>query len=225
MNGWPDIPGGWTDEAVCIAGVEFRIRRPADPDAFLDDPGVIQANLANDYMPYWGFIWPSAIAMTEWIVKQDWRPAHLLEIGCGVGLTGLAALSRGHRVTFSDHDQQAVEAACRNAELNGFDNHDGVVADWRSPGTQRFETVIANDVLYEQTLHSILIEFLEAVVARQGTAWFGDPGRERAAEFMTLARERGWRTIRYGFNDTHQLPETAGVWQLSRIGEGLKTGD
>ncbi|MBI1904343.1 MAG: hypothetical protein HYS13_24880 [Planctomycetia bacterium] len=49
----PPVPGGWTADVVDVAGRTFHLTRPADPDAFLDDPQVHEKNLESGYMPYW----------------------------------------------------------------------------------------------------------------------------------------------------------------------------
>ncbi len=49
----PAIPGGWGSELFEAVGKQFDLWLPQKPDAFLDDPGVIEANRRDDYMPYW----------------------------------------------------------------------------------------------------------------------------------------------------------------------------
>ena len=72
--------------------------------------------------------------LAKWIVRQRW-PGGLaaLEVGCGLGLPGIAALSMGVKVTFSDFDATALRFASDNAILNGFSNFDVLHMDWEHP--------------------------------------------------------------------------------------------
>src|SRR5215472_11988173 len=102
MDTLPPIPGGWTTRDFLLAGRSLRLMLPASPDAFLDDPAVVEANRRNDYMPYWSYLWPTSLETAVAVLKNDWpRRTEFLEIGAGTALAGLAALARGHRVTFS----------------------------------------------------------------------------------------------------------------------------
>ena len=56
-----------------------------------------------------------------------------MEVGCGLGLPGVAALARGLRVTFSDYDPAALEFAARNARLNQLENFCLLRLDWHAP--------------------------------------------------------------------------------------------
>ena len=60
-----------------------------------------------------------------------------LEIGCGLGLPGVAALSVGLRVTFSDYDATALGFAADNARANGFLDFETLQLDWRYPPPER----------------------------------------------------------------------------------------
>src|SRR5262249_59859503 len=104
-SGLPDIPGDWTEGTWSIAGREFRLTLPADPDAFLDDAEVHAAHERTEYMPYWAYLWPSALHMAKRVRQADWSASsEILELAAGIGLVGLAALSKGHAVTFSDYE-------------------------------------------------------------------------------------------------------------------------
>ena len=123
-----------------LAGRTIRLVRPADPDQLLDDPLVANWNRSDDYMPYWAYLWPAAYLLAEGVSREPW-PAQVpesqgfqvLEIGCGLGLAGLAAVARGLRVQFTDYDQAALDFVVRSAAENGFDRSQFSIRrlDWR----------------------------------------------------------------------------------------------
>jgi 2-polyprenyl-3-methyl-5-hydroxy-6-metoxy-1,4-benzoquinol methylase len=108
----PQIPGGWTTRDIEICGRTFHITLPTSPDAFLDDASVLAESRRNDYMPYWPYLWPASLPMSEAVVREGWEPGtEILEIGAGIGFVGLVALSCGHQVTFTDYRAEAVDLA------------------------------------------------------------------------------------------------------------------
>lgn len=89
----PSITGGWTDREWTIEGHSFRMTLPAVPDALLDDNEVHEAFDRDEYMPYWAFLWPSALKMVATILRTEWPAgSEVLELGAGIGLVGLAGL-------------------------------------------------------------------------------------------------------------------------------------
>jgi predicted nicotinamide N-methyase len=86
-------------EAVLLEGHTFQMLRPGEPDRLLDNPAVVQAFERDEYMPYWADLWPAARMLAKVILRETW-PAGLeaLELGCGLGLPGIAALAKGLRV-------------------------------------------------------------------------------------------------------------------------------
>src|SRR5260370_604012 len=82
------------------------------------------------------------------IVREPWQASvPAWEIGCGLGLPGVPALSMGLRVTFSDYDATALKFAADNARYNGFDDFQTLQLDWRSPpGDKKWPVVLASDL-------------------------------------------------------------------------------
>jgi len=190
----PAIPGGWTPQEWEIGPHRLKLMRPADPDLFLDDVHVHQANEKNDYMPYWAFLWPSAVKMAAAVLQADWPVGtSVLELGAGIGLVGLASLKRGDKVTFSDYDATALHLCRLNARLNGLPDPQLLKLDWRQIPDQRFPVLIGCEVTYDAPLHEPLLEFIEQILEPGGVCWLGDPGRYQAQNFFDRATARGFR--------------------------------
>jgi predicted nicotinamide N-methyase len=171
-------------EHVLIDDREFLIERPAASDKLLDHPAVRTAFAADEYMPYWADLWPAARMLAKVIVREPWpvppsgEKLHALEIGCGLGLSGIAALAVGLRVTFSDYDATALRFAAENARLNGYSDFDTLQMDWRFPprGLQ-VPVVLASDLIYEMRNVEPLVELIGVVLAPAGLCLITDQDR------------------------------------------------
>jgi predicted nicotinamide N-methyase len=188
------IPGGWSEREVSIGPHRFRLFTPTDPDELLqhlESPEATeQPHLAD---PYWAKLWPAAPSLAESLVRNPPpRGTRVLELGCGSGLVGIAALACGLDVTFSDYVPFAVELAQENAARNGFPNAKGIVLDWRQPRDEQFPWIVAADVTYDRANLDPLLNVLDRMLVPDGRAWFGDAGRSPSEGFQSRARARGW---------------------------------
>src|SRR5207237_8824362 len=77
---------------------------------------------------------PASRMLARAVLREPW-PGGLtaLEVGCGLGLPGVAALARGMEVIFSDCDLTAMRFAAENAKLNGFTVFELRPIGWRFP--------------------------------------------------------------------------------------------
>lgn len=190
----PAIPGDWDLKTIQLAGRRITFRLPREPDLFLDDPAVQEANRVNDYMPYWSFLWPAAPPMARALARAPWPTgSRILELGSGIGLVGLAALLRGDDVVFSDYDATSLTLCRTNAQLNGFADAETLLLDWRGDaGGETFPVIIGCEVTYDANQHEPLLNVLDQRLQAGGLCWLGDPGRYQSPLFFKRARERGY---------------------------------
>jgi predicted nicotinamide N-methyase len=190
---FPEIAGGWATRKFVLEGRAFQVTMPANPDALLDLPEVLAANVRDDYMPYWGHLWPSSLDMGAELLRTKWRPGtQALELGTGIGLVALAALAAGLSVVLSDYDRQSVQLALSNAVQNGFPQARGIRLDWRQPLPCTFPLILACELIYEKRNHTPLLDTFDAMLAPDGVAWVADPERHQADAFLDLARHRSY---------------------------------
>lgn len=178
---------------ISLCGHTILYNVPADPEAVLLEAvsGEQTGNRFTD--PYWGLLWDAAPVTAERVLRHRWPDRwQCLELGCGVGLTGVAALFAGLKVDFSDLVPAAVRMALGNAALNGFPNADGLVLDWRDPPQRQYDLLLASDVLYDSANHEPLLNVLNRMLKDGGMVWIGDAGRHNAPAFIAQARQAGW---------------------------------
>lgn len=177
-----------------VGGHAIQLQIPADPEQVLSD--AVDAGQDGDGAadPYWCLVWAAAPHTAELIVAHDWPPAATaLEIGCGVGLPGIAAELHGLNVTYSDYSQPAVAQALENARANGIADPQGLVLDWKRPTDQSFDLIFGSDVLYDRQNHQPVLNVLSKMLAPDGQAWLGDMGRYALEGFVRLATDSGWQ--------------------------------
>jgi len=194
----PEAVAETVRDAVFIDDYRFRIDRPVDSDKLFDHPWVRSAYAADEYAPYWAKLWPAARMLAKVVVRENWaayaRPVRVLEVGCGLGLAGVAALSRGLDVTFSDVDETALAFAAANARINGYpDGFRTLPLDFRCPPTDvKYPVVIGSDLMYEERLVDPLVGLLRAVLAPGGVCLITDPDRTPARVFRWKLAEAGY---------------------------------
>lgn len=180
------------------SGSVYRITRPTDVDRLID----AMADDPEENLPHWADVWPSGIALADAILgaPEVVRGRRVLELGCGLGTTAIAALQAGAALTVTDYAPGAL-ALCRlNARDNAGREPTTLQLNWRRPSAaflalagHGFPVVLAADVLYEARDIEPLLALAERVVAPGGTLWLAEPGRPVAHEFVRQLDARGWR--------------------------------
>src|SRR6476469_10426314 len=130
-------------DRIRVGDVELELRRPAAPDALIDE----EAFADDEFLPYWAELWPAARALAEALPALS--GLRVVELGCGLGLPSLVAAAKGAHVTATDWSPDAIDLLRQNAARNGLELH-AEVRDWREPWNDRFDLALAADVLYER---------------------------------------------------------------------------
>jgi predicted nicotinamide N-methyase len=174
-----DALGTIIRDQVIVDGQTFIIFRPDESDRLLDHPFVRSAFAADEYLPYWTDLWPAARMLARVIMRMTWVPStRALEIGCGLGLPGIVALSKGLQVIFSDYDATALRFAADNARANGYEDFRLLQMDWRQPPENLCVPVIlGSDLFYEQRHAAPLAALIKKVLSPDGVCLLADHDR------------------------------------------------
>ncbi len=194
-----DLPG---------TSVPFQIARPVDYDRLIDEA----AADPEQNLPYWAEIWPSGVALAARIARAPDTVSgkRVLELGCGLGVTAVAALRAGADLLVTDYAPEALALCALNTLQQSGSQPASLRINWRDPTQTRdprlavaFPVVLAADVLYERRDIGPLLALIEQVVAPGGELWLAEPGRPPAARFLETMQTCGW---------TRESERCAGPW-------------
>ncbi len=146
------------------------------------------------HIPYWSILWPSAFALADFcyrhhsLIKEEIS----LEIGCGLGLAGIAASQMGAEVIYSDFDESALAFAKENHALN-FSGMPGWTQqiDWFNPPSQKYDLILGSDVVYEANQVEAIQKTFKKCLSSRGKAWLTEPNRSHAQSWMKALEGEG----------------------------------
>lgn len=116
----------------------------------------------------------------------------VLDLGCGMGLSGTVAALLGAKVLFADIEPPALLFARLNS-LPWADRVRTRKLDWRADRLgEQFDLIIGADILYERSQWEYQEPFLSQHLAPGGTVLLGEPGRQSGDLFVDWIRQRSW---------------------------------
>ena len=172
--------------------------------------------------PFWAFAWSGGQALAVYVLDHPEVVAgkRVLDLACGSGLVGIAAMQAGAaHVICNDIDAYAEAAVALNADLNGvhIDFLSGDLLVGPAPPILdhlNVDVVLAGDICYEKTMTEAMLTFLGQAIVQNATVLVGDPHRTYfpSTGFRKLA-DYSVRTIA-DIEDVAEKP--AAVWELIR---------
>jgi predicted nicotinamide N-methyase len=191
-------------ETVRLGPLELPFIRIADPNRVLDEVAAeedrierVSGKRASEdqlHLPYWAELWDSALALATFLAAQSLTLSgqSVLDLGCGMGLSGTAAAALGARVLFADLEAPALLFA----RLNSLPSAPRVRTrrlDWRSDRLgERFDLILGADILYERKQWDYLEPFWRRHLGPHGRVLLGEPGRKTGEMFVEWIADRGW---------------------------------
>jgi len=144
-------------------------------------PGSRLSQLVGDaeVPPYWAYGWAGGTVLARHMLDRPEvvRGSHVLDLGCGSGVVGIAAAKAGAvRVTASDIDANALAATRLNAALNEVEI-DIVEGDLIGGLLPEVDIVLVGDLFYDRDTAARVLPWLQACRAAGKTILIGDPFR------------------------------------------------
>ena len=214
-------------EPVEIGPLRFDFTRAADPNRILDEVALEEDRREKAtgkrkredelHLPYWAELWDSSLGLAHFVVRE-W--AHcgagqsavaslarqglrggptptVMDLGCGMGLAGVAAARLGLRVLFADIESPALlfaqlnclpdRARCRVRRVNWQTDRLG----------ESFDLILGADIVYDRSQWASLDSFFQAHLAPGAAVVLGEPGRSSGEEFEPWITNRGWTVTRF----------------------------
>lgn len=142
--------------------------------------------------PYWAYLWTGARVLADYATRRmTLAGTRVLEIGCGLGLPGIAAAAAGAHVTFVDTAAPALAFIRASLDANGLEG-DLRGVDYRTlPKGERFDLILAAEVAYEPEGFGDLAAFFSRHLAPGGRVVMADGFRTNTRPlYRACRRER-----------------------------------
>lgn len=201
---------------VTVGQRRYEVVGPGNYDSLIDDPRVAIRFEQDEFLPYWAEFWPACVLLAEEVdrwPKFEAIPSQgdgvdnctsasaaclrenaplVLELGCGLGLASLVALSRGCRVIASDYEDDALAFVLESARRSGLPEPRLEFIDWRRTYPElSLDRIVAAEVLHEQRNLEPIARFIQAHLAPSGVAQIIDGNRCVADTFPSAAADHG----------------------------------
>jgi len=181
---------------VRIADVDYRLWVLADKQQFADaDGAAARTGISSANWPLFGQLWPAGAVLATYLAGLPMAGRHILEIGCGMGLSSLLLQRRGGDITASDQHPLAAAFLARNCAENGLPPIPFVAAGWGDTAATalgRFDLIVASDILYERGHADAVAAFLHQHAAAACEFILTDPGRGQAPRLCKALLLQGY---------------------------------
>ncbi|NDV17861.1 methyltransferase domain-containing protein [Pseudodesulfovibrio sp. JC047] len=214
------FPDPGSQVRVEVEGKTWLLDRAADLEALWDQ--MDEADLGDDdRVPYWAEVWPASVLLGRHIVRNTdrLRGRKCLDLGCGLGLTGMIASSVGADVVAFDYEWPAVRFARHNADLNGVPHPLWMVMDWRQPAlpAASFEYMWGGDILYEKRFFEPLMQLFRHALKPGGSIWIGEPVRTVSRPVWDELRAQGFAPVKITVEKVALCGQnqTVNLWEIT----------
>lgn len=152
--------------------------------------------IARGRRPLWAYVWPAGLVLAE-LVARRWAAElagkRVLELGCGLGVVGLAAAKLGAHVTLADREPEALTEAAAIAAHNALTVTTQLLEWGRVPEamTASFDFVLGADIMYDPAQLTPMLGAVHSLLAPRGVAYLADPDRAEREALATSARTAG----------------------------------
>ncbi len=173
-------------ETVVVKKRRFQILHLKDIEPLIAGKDIFAQ---SEEFPYWVKIWEASVVMADFMAGLPAEPGRrVLELGAGLGVTGLVASAFGHEVTITDYQDEILDFGRVSAAVNKCRKVSFETLDWLSPadiGT--FDMIIGSEILFHPKFFEPLLHVFRKYLAPGGVIYMAhDRRRKSLGQFLPL---------------------------------------
>jgi len=169
--------------SVKINNKPFSFLTPKNLDNLLDS-----SDIKNQF-PLWVKIWEASLILADHLVNQKQQSKSILELGAGLGITGIIAESFGYKVTATEYDAQALQFLMANAHTNDCKTIDIQQLDWHKPNIEgQFDIIVGSELIYKESDFESLIALFQKYLLPGGEILLANEPRKLYEPFLDILK-------------------------------------
>jgi predicted nicotinamide N-methyase len=170
--------------SIKIGNKPFSFVTPKNLDELLD------ASDDQNQFPLWVKIWESSLILVDHLANQNQSSKSLLELGAGLGATGIIAESFGYQVTATEYDPHAQQFLMANAHINKCQGINIQKLDWHKPEIAgQFDIIVGSELVYKESNFEPLIALLQKFLLPGGEVLLANEPRKLYEPFLEILKE------------------------------------
>lgn len=177
---------------IAIGGKKLELYGIRNWDVFVNNLAEKGEEYINEF-PFWVKIWEASIVLADHLIRIGLEKENeILEIGAGMGVTGLFLGAFGHKVTITDYEEDALELLRMNVERNGLNNVSVRKLDWNNPDlTGRYDIICGSELVYKERSIGPIINLFRKYLQPEGTVFLShDLQRKCMIKFIGMVPGR-----------------------------------
>jgi 2-polyprenyl-3-methyl-5-hydroxy-6-metoxy-1,4-benzoquinol methylase len=131
--------------------------------------------------PFWVKIWEASLVLADHLIRIGLgKEKDILEIGAGMGVTGLFLGAFGYKITVTEYEEDALELLRMNVEHNGLDTVTVKKLDWNDPHlTETYDVICGSELIFNVTFIEPIIKLFRKYLRPEGTVFLAHDVRRR----------------------------------------------
>lgn len=173
---------------IAIGGKRLKLYGVKINDTFVDNLFQHGEEKTNSF-PFWVKIWEASIILADHLIQIGiQKDQKILEVGAGMGVTGLFLSAFGYNVTITDYDEDTLELLRINAKQNGLSNVSVAKLDWNDPDIKgKYDIVCGSELVYKEVDIAPVINLIQRYIRPKGVVFIShDLQRKSMIKFIEM---------------------------------------
>lgn len=196
---------------IAIGGKKLQLYGIGNWDTFVSNLEHKGEEYVKEF-PFWVKVWEASIVLADHLIQAGLeKKKEILEIGAGMGITGLFLGEFGYNVTITDYEEDALELLRMNVKQNRLNNVSVRRLDWNNPElTKKYDIICGSELIYNERSIEPVINLFRKYLQPDGTVYIAhDSQRMCMMKFIGMVPgrfeiENILKTLRGG-NDLHKI--------------------